>query len=192
MKPTRDVPEAEQESLSARDFDEFYTTCGQTLVGQLYLLTGNREEARDCVQEALERAWLRWDKVSRLAEPTAWVRLVARRLAVSRWRKARNALTAGRRTYPGETLDDTSAEFALREGLVKALQSLPENQRTAVVLHYLCDLDLTAVATETNSTMTAVKTRLHRGRKALALYLGEESSNSDPERTWSNPEVNWS
>ncbi|MGL5828605.1 MAG: sigma factor, partial [Angustibacter sp.] len=58
------------------DFDEFYAACGPALIGQLYLLTGNREEARDCVQEALERAWLKWDSVSQLAEPQAWVRLV--------------------------------------------------------------------------------------------------------------------
>jgi Sigma-70 region 2 len=52
--PARSVPVS-----SVADFDEFYAATGPSLTGQVYLLTGNREEARDCVQEAMERAWLR-------------------------------------------------------------------------------------------------------------------------------------
>jgi RNA polymerase sigma-70 factor, ECF subfamily len=165
--------------MSAEDFDEFYAACGPPLVRQLYLLTGNREEARDCVQEALERAWLRWDKVSALAEPRAWVRTVARRLAVSRWRKARNAVTAMGRAYPGHARSDGSHELAVRDELVRALQALPAKQRTAVVLHYLCDLDVVAVAEETNSSEGAVKNQLMRGRQALAAHLDPQARTVD-------------
>jgi RNA polymerase sigma-70 factor, ECF subfamily len=158
---------------SAPDFDDFYASCGPALVGQLYLLTGNREEARDCVQEAMEKAWLRWNDVSALDEPMAWVRLVARRLAVSRWRKARNSVTAMTRSHRGEVAADETNHLALRDELVQALQTLPLKQRTAVVLHYLCDLDLAAIADETQSSIGAVKTRLFRGRQALAEQLNQ-------------------
>jgi RNA polymerase sigma-70 factor, ECF subfamily len=163
--------------MSTEDFDQFYVACGPALVGQLYLLTGNREEARDCVQEAMERAWLRWDKISRMAAPAAWVRTVARRLAISRWRKARNAVTAMGRAYPGHADGDRSDELAVRHELVQALQALPAKQRTAVVLHYLCDLDVAAVAEETRSSVSAVKTQLMRGRRALAAELEPDARN---------------
>ncbi len=153
------------------DFDEFYAACGQALIGQLYLLTGNREEARDCVQEALERAWLKWDSVSQLAEPQAWVRLVARRLAVSRWRKARNALLSMGRAHREEKAPDPTETFGIREEIVHALAQLPKGQRTVVVLHYLCDLDINSISEETGASVGSVKTQLHRGRKQLAEIL---------------------
>ncbi|MGL5828251.1 MAG: SigE family RNA polymerase sigma factor [Angustibacter sp.] len=161
---------------SAPDFDDFYASCGPMLVGQLYLLTGNREEARDCVQEAMGKAWLRWNEVSALEEPMAWVRLVARRLAVSRWRKTRNSVSAMIRSQSDELSDDESGHVVLRDELVQALQTLPVKQRTAVVLHYLCDLDLASVAEETNSSVGAVKSQLFRGRQALAEQLAATST----------------
>jgi RNA polymerase sigma-70 factor (ECF subfamily) len=153
-------------------FDAFYTASIHRLTDQLYLVTGDREEARDCVQEAFARAWLSWDSVGVMGAPEAWVRTVARRLAVSRWRKARNAVTAWRRERSrspvGRDPGPTSSE---RLALVAALQLLPEAQRTAIVLHHLCDLDVAGVAAETGASQAAVKSQLSRGRQALAKLL---------------------
>jgi RNA polymerase sigma-70 factor (ECF subfamily) len=157
-----------------RSYDEFYAACSAALVGQLYLLTGDREEARDCVQEALERAWLSWDRVSSAEDPQAWVRTVARRLAISRWRRVRNAATAWTRREDAVTAADHATVSTQALVLVDALQQLPVDQRVAVVLHYLCDLDVAAVARETGATPSAVKSRLFRGRRALGVLLGEE------------------
>ena len=157
---------------TAEDFDAFYAAAAPRLAGQLYLLTGDRDEARDCVQEAFERAWLRWDAVRAMDEPEAWVRTVARRLAVSRWRRVRNAATAwGHREQLRPPPGDPPERSADRLSLVAALQRLPEAQRTALVLHYLADLDVAGVAAQTGSTVSAVKTRLSRGRQALAAQL---------------------
>lgn len=159
----------------AADFDAFYVSVAPRLVGQLFLLTGDREEARDCVQEALERAWLRWGQVGAMDEPEAWVRTVARRLAVSRWRKVRNAGVAwSRRNHGvGEHADHGNASTK-RMALVGALQQLPAEQRTAIVLHHLCDLDVATVAGETASSVSAVKSRLARGRRVLAELLSPD------------------
>lgn len=153
------------------DFDAFYTSCAHRLTGQLYLLTGSRAEAEDCVQEAFERAWLRWGQVSQADSPEAWVRTVARRLAVSRWRRTRNAMTAwGRRAVPDE-LEGHDESSSDRVALVDALQQLPDSQRTAIVLHHLCDLDVAAVSRETGQSLSAVKSQLSRGRQRLADLL---------------------
>ena len=68
-------------AVHEEDFDAFYASTVHRLTGQLSLLTGDREEARDCVQEAFERAWLRWDTVRRADSPEAGC---ARSHAVSR------------------------------------------------------------------------------------------------------------
>ncbi len=157
------------------DFDVFYASTVHRLSGQLSLITGDREEARDCVQEAFERAWLRWHDVRLANSPEAWVRTVARRLAVSRWRRMRNAATAWQRkgTDLGGHLEGPDSGSPDRMALVAALLQLPEVQRTAIVLHHLCDLDVAAVAEETGATLSAVKSRLSRGRQRLAELLGE-------------------
>lgn len=157
--------------MATGGFDAFYGAAASRLQGQLYLLTGDREEARDCVQEAFERAWLRWAEVSLLADPEAWVRTVARRLAVSRWRRARNGLTAWTRRHADAA--ETGPPSEDHVALVRALGELPAAQREALVLHHLCDLDVQAVAAETGANVNTVKSRLARGRAALAVVLGD-------------------
>ena len=151
------------------DFDRFYAATALRLVGQVLLLTGDRQEAEDVTQEAFERAWLRWPSVRDCASPEAWVRTVTRRLAVSRWRRVRNASTAWRRAG---TVLDTPALSADHLELVEALRALPEKQRVAVVLHHLVDLPVDQVAAETGASVSAVKQQLVRGRAALAARLG--------------------
>src|SRR5690349_7806792 len=88
-------PPRERSPVSAEaDFDEFYEVHAPGLVRQLHAYTGNFSEAQDCVQEAYARAWQRWPVISGYEEPGAWVRTVAIRIAINRFRRARNLLAA--------------------------------------------------------------------------------------------------
>jgi RNA polymerase sigma-70 factor (sigma-E family) len=158
---TRDVPDAES-------FDAFYRATRGRLYQCLYALTGNANEAQDAVHEAYARAWQRWSAIAGYADPEAWVRTVARRIAVSRWRRTRNRLDAHRRAGPPP---DTPGPDADAVALVAALGRLPTDQRTAIVLHHLCDLPVAEVARETGVPVGTVKARLSRGRRALAALL---------------------
>ena len=75
-------------------FDEFYRGSRQRLLGFVYVLTGDLAEAQDAVQEAYVRAWQRWSTVGGYDDPEAWVRVVATRIAVSRWRSLRSRARA--------------------------------------------------------------------------------------------------
>ena len=150
------------------EFDAFYRATRQRLFDCLYALTGNAAEAQDAVHEAYVRAWQRWSAVGEYAEPEAWVRTVARRIAVSRWRRARNRLTAHRRHGPPPPVPGPDPDATV---LVAALGRLPIEQRTAIVLHHLCDLPVAEVARETGVPTGTVKARLARGRRALAALL---------------------
>ena len=158
------------------DFDAFYRAGSAKLVRQLVPLVGSRAEAEDVVQEAYARAYARWATVQRYDAPEAWVRTVALRLSVSRWRKTRNAALAWRRHgTPPEVLDVGPESVAL----VTALRQLPEAQRVAIVLHHLMDLSVEQVAAETGAPTGTVKARLARGRAALAPLLREETPRSE-------------
>ncbi|SCL61293.1 RNA polymerase sigma factor [Micromonospora chersina] len=149
-------------------FDEFYRGSRQRLLGFVYVLTGNRAEAQDAVQEAYIKAWQRWSTVRGYDDPEAWVRVVASRIAVSRWRSLRSRARAYLRhgaeeSFPAPTTDTVE--------VVAALRRLPEEQRTAIALYYLLGMPVAEVARQTEAPVGTVKARLSRGRTALAGLL---------------------
>jgi RNA polymerase sigma-70 factor (ECF subfamily) len=150
-------------------FDEFYATTAPRLVAQLYAMIGDLGEAEDAVQEAFARAWQRWRRISGYADPAAWVRTVAYRIAVSSWRRTRVRVAAHERLSRGAESSVLNPDTL---ALVDALRQLSPDQRRAIVLHHLAGLPIQAIADETGASVAAVKTRLFRGRQALAPILG--------------------
>ncbi|MFY1700438.1 SigE family RNA polymerase sigma factor [Micromonospora sp. WMMA1923] len=149
-------------------FDEFYRGSRQRLLGFVYALTGNLAEAQDAVQEAYIRAWQRWSTVSGYEDPEAWTRVVASRVAVSRWRSLRSRARAYLRHGAVESVAAPSTDTV---AVVAALRRLPEEQRVALALYYLIGMPVAEVARETEAPVGTVKARLHRGRAALADLL---------------------
>lgn len=162
--------------MTEDDYRAFYASSFARLVGQVYLLTGDFAEAQDSVQEAFVRAWSRRRRFVDGDEPEAWIRTVARRVAVSRWRSARSGLAAWRRRGVVPHVPGPGVETPL---IVAALQRLSEEQRRAIVLHHLCDRSVEQVAAETGVPSGTVKARLSRGRTALRQIL-EEADVSHP------------
>jgi RNA polymerase sigma-70 factor, ECF subfamily len=157
-------------------FDEFYAATTRAVVGQVYAMVGNLGEAEDAVAEAYARAWQRWRTVRGYADPAAWVRTVAYRVAVSSWRRARNRATAQERWgAAGSTVELDTQTLAL----VEALRTVTALQRRAIVLHYLVGLSVAEVAVEMGGSVSAVKQWLSRGRRALAESLGDELEEVD-------------
>ncbi|RYB88689.1 SigE family RNA polymerase sigma factor [Nocardioides glacieisoli] len=153
------------------DFADFYSATWPRTLAVVYALTGDRGTAEEVAQEAYVKAWSHWNKVSRYDQPSAWVRQVATRLAVSRWRRSRVAATWLSRQRDHETApppDETTT------ALVRALQEIPEAQRRAIVLHHLADLTVAEVARIERCPVGTVKARLSRGRTALAALLSDQ------------------
>jgi RNA polymerase sigma-70 factor (sigma-E family) len=151
------------------DFDAFYRGARQRVLSCVYLVTGDLAEAQDAVQEAFTRAWTRWGVVGRYDEPEAWVRLVACRIATSRWRSMRSRARAY--TRHGLSESDVAPPGTERVDVVAALRRLPDDQRVAIALHYLVGLPVADVARQTGAPVGTVKSRLSRGRRALADVL---------------------
>jgi RNA polymerase sigma-70 factor (ECF subfamily) len=63
--------------------------------------------------------------------------------------------------------------------LVWALRRLPAPQRRAIALHYLFDLPVEEIASETGAPTGTVKSWLSRGRAALAAVLSEPAEAED-------------
>ena len=150
------------------NFDAFYGASYRRLVVQVHAYLGDRAEAEDVVQEAFIRAWDRWSKVSGLDDPAGWVRRVAWNLATSRLRRLATMRRSLSRDRPPDNAPPPSPDHV---ALVGALRQLPDRQRRAVVLHYIADLPVTAIAAELDVPKGTVLSWLHRGRAQLALEL---------------------
>jgi RNA polymerase sigma-70 factor (ECF subfamily) len=160
----------------ADDFDMFYAATSRRLVGQIFAMTGDLSEAEDAVQEAYIRAWRRWPRIRAYNDPEAWLRVVAYRITVNSWRKARNRLTAHRASWRSE-LPGLSPDLV---ALVSALRKIPEAQRRVIVLHHLAGLSVEEIAHETGAPPGTVKSQLARGRRALAPLVSEFDDNPKP------------
>ena len=151
-------------------FEEFYTGAISRLLGQLFLVTGDLHEAEEVVQEAFARASVRWSWLRDYNAPEAWVRRVAMNLATDHARKLRRQAKALLRLGPPLEAPEASVETL---ALVEALRTLPVRQRQAIVLHHLVGLPVEEVAQTLRAPVGTVKSLLARGRRALAVRLGE-------------------
>ncbi|HEV7706809.1 MAG TPA: sigma-70 family RNA polymerase sigma factor [Asanoa sp.] len=151
-------------------FDDFYGANVHRLMLQLYAYTADAGAAQDAVQEAFSRAWARWDRLAQYDEPAAWVRRVAMNVANNRWRRIR-AARAHARYHREEVVAGPSPD---RVALARALASLPEKHRRAIVLFHVADLAIAEIAAQEGVAEGTVKAWLHRGRAALATLLTED------------------
>ena len=123
----------------------------------------------DAVCEAVARAW---EKRGTLRDERLFATWLTRILI----RECVNIQRRQRRTVPVETLpeqaqeDESDTVRSLRE----ALETLPQRQRTMVVLHYMEDYDVREVAHIMGTTRGAVCAGLSRARETLRRRIGED------------------
>lgn len=71
------------------DFDEWVAARGDSLMRLAYVLTGNRADAEDVVQDALSRALPRWERIRVVEDPDAYMRRMVINAHTSWWRRFR-------------------------------------------------------------------------------------------------------
>src|SRR5205814_4526332 len=149
------------------------------LVAQAYALTGDYAEAQDVVHEAFARVLAHPEKFAAVAEIEAWLRTVVLNVFRSRYRRRMVYDRLVRLGRVDRTPDEVPGISPDRVVLVAALQRLPRGTREVLVLHHLADLPVTEVAELLQISVSAVKTRLVRGRAALAELLDDRPTTTE-------------
>lgn len=151
-------------------------------------MTGNDADADDATQEALLAVVRGIDRFDGRASFTTWVYRVATNACLDELRRRRR-----RPTLPGDDLDgrhpaqrpwdaDGTNGVAARVDLDAALAQLPSEQRAAVVLRDLCQLDYAGIAEILDIPPGTVRSRIARGRGRLADLLAPRNPPPDRRR----------
>jgi RNA polymerase sigma-70 factor (sigma-E family) len=171
-------------------FEDFVEGSSARLFTMARLLTGgNRAEAEDLLQGAYERAYRRWGRISRRADPERYVRQILVNASIDRWRKIRRhpeiPLAVG---GADPRTADTAAAVADRDLLIRGLAALPPRQRAVLVLRYFEDLSEAETATMLGCSVGTVKSQAARGLARLrdgtseagARYSGAREGDGAP------------
>jgi RNA polymerase sigma factor (sigma-70 family) len=150
-------------------FEEFFDAHRARLFGALCLMTRDRHEAEEIVQEAFARVWEHWNGVgNRISDPTGYLFRIATNLFRQRLRRA---ALAARRTIHVAPRDDL-AEIDANDAVMRLLARLTRKQRAAVVLVDLLDFPAPEAARLLGIRAGAVRGLLHRARTALREGTG--------------------
>ena len=150
------------------DLEQYYLQAYPRLVSYLVAVHGDREGAEEAAQEAFVKLMSHWSKISRYENPDAWLRRVATHWSTSQWRRDRNRRRA--QVTRQRVIEQREQEASIAATHL-SLHSLPLRQREVLVLHYWLDMPVAAIAAELRIAEGTVKSRLARGRAALAQEL---------------------
>lgn len=185
------VPQAQDDArlialmMRTRDGDEdaFRTLVEATedrVYGTIVKMLGGIEGAEDLAQRVYVRIWQARGRYEPSAKFTTWMFSIARRLVLNerRGRSRRSAVfrepLADRPPRDPVSSDMPSSQAAaseLAKAIDDALASLPEEQRTAMVLRRYEEMPYEEIARVLGSTVPAVKSLLFRARETLRVKL---------------------
>ncbi|MDQ3786625.1 MAG: SigE family RNA polymerase sigma factor [Actinomycetota bacterium] len=151
------------------EFAEYVARQRPALMRFATVLTCRTWLAEDLVSDVLGRAFERWERISGMAEPHAYVR----RMVVNEYLSWRRKLT---RTSPRAEVEpmaisDGTDERAERDAMIRRLAGLPRKQRAAVVLRYYAGLSDREIATQLGCREPTVRSQIHRALNALRIDL---------------------
>lgn len=151
-------------------FVAWYEREHERVFASLCALSGDADAAADATDEAFARAYLHWDRVAAMASPGGWTYRVA-------LHALRTAMRRGRRRRDAE--QRAAASFVAPEDDIElwaVVATLPERQRTAVVLRYVADLTEADIATAMSVRRGTVAATLHQARLRLAEALRDDDT----------------
>lgn len=161
---------------------ELYDRYRVILFGLLVRILNSREEAEDVLQEVFLQVWRRAaDFDESRGRPFTWLVTLARSRGIDRLRNlaARERVAQAGAREESEQVSDAVADAFRSEqrGLVSsALAQLPDDQKRALTLAYFDGLTQSEIATQLDTPLGTIKTRMRSGLIKLRELLGNKSA----------------
>jgi RNA polymerase sigma-70 factor (ECF subfamily) len=158
-----------------------------------YRMLGEPEAAEDAAQETFLRAYQNLHRYDQNRPFATWLLSIAAHYCIDRLRRRKlSVFSLDQENDDGATFEiadsaspDPEAESVKREDrdhLHALLKGLDATDRAAIIMRYWYDYSEVEIAESLRLTVSAVKSRLHRSRRALAGMWQEEKPRTRTER----------
>jgi RNA polymerase sigma-70 factor (ECF subfamily) len=156
------------------NFQDLYESYATEIYRFAFWLSGNRFDAEDITSEVFIRAWTHSSTI-RTETLKAYLFTIARNIYLQQRRKANRQVELDPVHVDPTPEPDEVVETQLQLGKVRQiLQSLPEVDRTAIVLRAQHELPYEEIARILGLSLTAAKVKVHRARKKLFMACNNE------------------
>ncbi len=165
-------------------FSELMTLHERRMYAVALRICANREDAQDCLQDAMLRIYRSLGSFKGQSSFSTWVYRITMNTCLDelRRRKSRNATSLDNLLDNGwsPSDDDNAPErHALaseqRRVIDRAIAELPEDMRSAVVLRDVQGFSYDEIAEMLEANIGTIKSRISRGREKLRLILRENA-----------------
>jgi RNA polymerase sigma-70 factor, ECF subfamily len=172
-------------------FTKLVETYQKPVYNLCYRMLGEPDAAEDAAQETFFKVYQNLVRYDHERPFATWLLSIAAHYCIDKLRRRRfNSISIdeneeGQTELPDRSAPDPESEAAKkqeRERLQDCLQSLDPLDRAAVILRYWQDYSEIEIAQTLKLTVPAVKSRLHRARRALAVSWEEKPAHLRTER----------
>ncbi|MBL7253491.1 SigE family RNA polymerase sigma factor [Paractinoplanes lichenicola] len=158
-------------------FEEFAAARLASLLRYAVLLSGDREEARDIVQEVLTRALVKWGRIGSVQDPYGYVRrMVTNEFLSLRRRRRLWTVPLGEEVVDGAAAPRAPEAPEPDDDLWRLLMGLPRQQRAVIVLRYYESLSDLEIAEVLGCRTGTVRSNASRALAALRIELDEPTT----------------
>ena len=155
-----------------------------------YRVIGRAEDARDDAQETFLRAFRALGGFKGQAKFSSWLYRITlnlcrdwirkeRRTPVSQAPEGIDIIELAGEATPTETIEQLVGRKQLSRAVSKAMSSLPEDQRTAIILKEYHGLTFQEIADMLDCPLSTVKTRLYQGLSVVRKQLEQAGVRPD-------------
>jgi len=168
-------------------FEELIAVYQKKVINSAYSILGNREDAYDMAQEIFLKIFANISKFNQQSSFSTWLYRVTRNMCLDELRRrkrhdSRVVSITGEKdddSYDMQIADtargpeDIAAQGAVVQQVRLAINELPEDYRTSLILREMEGLDYQQIADILECSIGTVKSRISRGRKMLREKLSQ-------------------
>lgn len=185
IEAKRDSSDEEVLFLAQKDPDYFIILVERyeaAFMRKAQTILRSKEESEEAVQDTFTRIYLYADRYrpQEGAAFSSWAYSILTRLCFTRYQKLKKQRSRTIELEPEayERLPDTDSfihDLSIRNEVLAALAKLPEAAASVLRLQFLEGLSQEEIAAREGSSVSAIKTRVHRAKKSLKEALTYES-----------------
>ena len=161
-------------SVRPTTFHELYTRYAGDVYRFAHWLSGNADDARDITSETFVRVWTA-PQEPRMESVKAYLFAIARNLHRKQWRRQSRLVALDESAYelpdPAASPDQAALKHEDFQETMKAMQALPEIDRTVLLLRAEGELSYEDIAAATGLSAAAAKVKVFRARAKLTARL---------------------